>query len=58
MADEAMRQVLIRMPADLAEALAANAKENDRTIAATVRRAVKAYLDIDEFRKQARGAKP
>lgn len=34
----------------------ANAEANDRTIAATVRRAVRCYLDIDTFRKHAKEA--
>lgn len=38
-------QVVVRMPADMHEAIKAAAKANDRTMAQEVRRAVRLYLE-------------
>jgi predicted DNA-binding protein len=39
-----MQQVLIRMPAEMVEALKQQAETEDRTVAAEVRRAIRRYL--------------
>jgi Ribbon-helix-helix protein, copG family len=43
---ENMKQVVIRLPRDLYDALLADAEANDRSIAQTVRRAVKQHLGL------------
>jgi predicted HicB family RNase H-like nuclease len=43
-----MVQLLVRVPADLHAELVKDAKEEDRTIAATVRRALRLYFSLDE----------
>lgn len=50
MSDEPMEQVLVRMPPAMAEAVRSDAAANDRTLAATVRRAVRGYLEDRKVR--------
>jgi predicted DNA-binding protein len=47
MSDTTMQQVLIRMPSEMYEEVKRRAENEDRTIAAEVRRAVRRYLEGD-----------
>lgn len=42
------QQMMVRMPAEMVEALKADAARNDRTMAQTVRRAVRLYLETPD----------
>lgn len=44
MSDDRMVQVMVRMPPEMLAALKREAKAEDRTVAQTVRRALKLYL--------------
>jgi predicted DNA-binding protein len=50
METETMQQVLVRLPSETYEALKQQAKDEDRTLAAEVRRAVRYYLEAKQLR--------
>lgn len=47
-APERMREVLIRLPVPMYDAVKATAQENDRSIAAEIRRAIRAHLEASD----------